>query len=159
MDKPDYLEEADEDDFAQLVEAARKRRPAAAPVTAAAPAAPPHDTARVELQSAASIAPQAIEWLWPGWLARGRLHLLAGQPGAGKTTLALEFAAIYLVRRRVAGWRENEASERRHLVGRGRSRRHARSSVDSCRSGSSTGAFRAGPASTVDREGLIRRGT
>jgi putative DNA primase/helicase len=94
MDKPDYLDEADEDGFARLVEATRKRRPAAAPVRAAAPAAPPHDTAKVELQSAASIVPQAIEWLWPGWLARGRLHLLAGQPGAGKTTLALEFAAI-----------------------------------------------------------------
>ena len=94
MDKPDYLDEADEDDFAHLVEAAWKRRPAAAPVKTAAPAAPPHDTARVELQSAASIVPQAIEWLWPGWLARGRLRLLAGQPGAGKTTLALKFVAI-----------------------------------------------------------------
>jgi RecA-family ATPase len=93
MDKPDYLDEADEDDFAHLVEAARKRRLAATPVKAAAPAAPPHDTAKVELQSAASIVPQTIEWLWPGWLARGRLHLLAGQPGAGKATLALEFAA------------------------------------------------------------------
>jgi len=94
MDRRDYLDEADEDDFAHLVEAARKMRLAAAPVKAAAPAAPPHDTARVELQSAASIVPQTIEWLWPGWLPRGRLHLLGGQPGAGKTTLALEFAAI-----------------------------------------------------------------
>ena len=93
-DKPDYLDEADEDGFARLVEATRKRRPAAAPVRAAAPATPPHDTATVEFQTAASVTPQAIEWLWPGWLARGRLHLLAGQPGAGKTTLALDFAAI-----------------------------------------------------------------
>ena len=50
-------------------------------------------TASVNLASADTIAPQAIEWVWPGWLARGRLHLLAGQPGAGKTTLALELTA------------------------------------------------------------------
>ena len=57
-------------------------------------AAASHGGATVELQSAASIAPQAIQWVWPGWLARGRLHILAGQPGAGKTTLALNFAAV-----------------------------------------------------------------
>ena len=55
---------------------------------------PPNGAATVELVSAESIIPQPIEWTWPGWLARGRLHILAGQPGAGKTTLALEFAAI-----------------------------------------------------------------
>jgi putative DNA primase/helicase len=54
----------------------------------------PNGAATVELVSAESIIPQPIEWTWPGWLARGRLHILAGQPGAGKTTLALEFAAI-----------------------------------------------------------------
>ena len=58
---------------------------------------PPEDgqiaVATVELQSAASIVPQPIEWVWPGWIARGRIHILAGQPGAGKTTLALGFAA------------------------------------------------------------------
>ena len=49
--------------------------------------------ATVELKAAASIEPTAIEWLWPGWLAQGRLHLLAGAPGAGKTTIALAMAA------------------------------------------------------------------
>jgi len=40
------------------------------------------------------IAPQAVRWLWPGWLAAGKLHLLAGAPGTGKTTLSLAFAAL-----------------------------------------------------------------
>jgi len=34
-----------------------------------------------------------IDWLWPGWLARGKMHLLAGAPGQGKTTIALAFAS------------------------------------------------------------------
>lgn len=47
----------------------------------------------VELIDAASIKPEAIRWLWPGWLARGKLHVLAGAPGTGKTTIAMQFAA------------------------------------------------------------------
>ncbi|CAK9253598.1 unnamed protein product [Sphagnum jensenii] len=35
-----------------------------------------------------------IDWLWNGWLARGKLHMLAGAPGTGKTTIALSLAAI-----------------------------------------------------------------
>jgi len=34
-----------------------------------------------------------IEWLWKGWLARGKLHIAAGAPGTSKTTIALSFAA------------------------------------------------------------------
>ncbi|MHB1588184.1 MAG: AAA family ATPase [Metallibacterium scheffleri] len=48
---------------------------------------------RVELVSAADLKPEPIRWLWPGWLARGKLHVLAGAPGTGKTTLALDIAA------------------------------------------------------------------
>jgi putative DNA primase/helicase len=47
----------------------------------------------VELVNAANIKPEPVAWLWPGWLAAGKLHLLAGSPGAGKTTLALSLAA------------------------------------------------------------------
>jgi RecA-family ATPase len=35
-----------------------------------------------------------VRWLWPGWLAGGKLHLLAGEPGQGKTTIAAALAAI-----------------------------------------------------------------
>src|SRR5947209_296249 len=94
MDKPDYLDEDDDDQFARLVDRKRHCAAAAAVLSAAQRSAASQVNATVELQSAASIAPQAIEWLWPGWLARGRLHILAGQPGTGKTTLGLELAAI-----------------------------------------------------------------
>jgi hypothetical protein len=40
-----------------------------------------------------NIKPQAVAWLWPGWLAHGKLHLVAGRPGSLKTTAALGFAA------------------------------------------------------------------
>lgn len=47
----------------------------------------------VELIDASSLKPVPIRWLWPGWLARGKLHVLAGAPGTGKTTLAMSLAA------------------------------------------------------------------
>ncbi|MGE0854264.1 MAG: AAA family ATPase [Hyphomicrobiaceae bacterium] len=47
----------------------------------------------VEIQPATAFKPEPISWLWPGWLARGKLHLLAGAPGTGKTTIALALAA------------------------------------------------------------------
>lgn len=40
-----------------------------------------------------TIKPQAVKWLWHGWLERGALHMLAGQPGTGKTTIAMALAA------------------------------------------------------------------
>ena len=45
------------------------------------------------MHRAADVSMQEINWLWPGWLARGKLHLLAGDGGAGKTTLSLAMAA------------------------------------------------------------------
>lgn len=47
----------------------------------------------VILTSGQKLTPEPIVWLWPGWLARGKLHILAGAPGQGKTTLALAMAA------------------------------------------------------------------
>jgi putative DNA primase/helicase len=48
----------------------------------------------LNLIHAANVVPQPVRWLWDGWLARGKLHILAGAPGTGKTTLALELGAI-----------------------------------------------------------------
>ena len=48
----------------------------------------------VELQCAADIQCVPIRWLWPGWMARGKLHILAGSPGTGKTTIAGHFASV-----------------------------------------------------------------
>ena len=41
----------------------------------------------------AELEMEQIVWLWPGWLAKGKLHLIAGAPEAGKTTIGLSFAA------------------------------------------------------------------
>lgn len=51
------------------------------------------DTDYVRLSCAASIVSKPIDWLWKGWLARGKFHVLAGAPGTGKTTIALSLAA------------------------------------------------------------------
>jgi hypothetical protein len=45
------------------------------------------------LTSAADLTPEPVQWLWNGWLAEGKLHILAGAPGTGKTTAAIDLAA------------------------------------------------------------------
>jgi putative DNA primase/helicase len=49
---------------------------------------------RVNLRCASQIVPLPITWLWEGWLPSGKLTILAGAAGTGKTTLALGLAAI-----------------------------------------------------------------
>ena len=39
------------------------------------------------------VAMDGVSWLWPGWLARGKLTTLAGPGGAGKGTLAAHLVA------------------------------------------------------------------
>lgn len=39
------------------------------------------------------LQPETIQWLWPGRLPVGKLVLLEGDPGLGKSTLALDLAA------------------------------------------------------------------
>ena len=48
----------------------------------------------VLLQCAADVKPQPVLWLWPDWLPVGKLTVLAGAAGTGKTTLALSLAAV-----------------------------------------------------------------
>jgi putative DNA primase/helicase len=47
----------------------------------------------VILVQASTLKPEAVAWLWLHWLALGKLHILAGPPGQGKTTIALACAA------------------------------------------------------------------
>jgi len=65
--------------------------PASAPIRVSEPR--PAASAMVELVNGASIRPEPIDWLWDGWIAKGKFHLIGGQPGSGKTTIALGLAA------------------------------------------------------------------
>jgi energy-coupling factor transporter ATP-binding protein EcfA2 len=47
----------------------------------------------VILTRASDLKITPILWLWRYWLAAGKVHLLAGAPGQGKTTIALSVAA------------------------------------------------------------------
>jgi putative DNA primase/helicase len=49
--------------------------------------------ATVALRCASQIEMEPVSWLWSGWLAAGKLHMLGGVPGTGKTTIALALAA------------------------------------------------------------------
>ncbi|MGP8162774.1 MAG: AAA family ATPase [Acidimicrobiales bacterium] len=42
---------------------------------------------------ASEVKPQRIVWLWPGWLPAGRLALLGGRPGDGKSSVTIDLAA------------------------------------------------------------------
>ena len=45
------------------------------------------------IHRAADMPVMPIDWIWPGWLPKGKLTILAGKGGTGKTTLALSIAA------------------------------------------------------------------
>lgn len=70
----------------------RKRKPAHQEATNTAKPAASIATG-VTLTRADKIAPEAVAWLWRGWIARGKVHVVAGAPGTGKTTAALSLVA------------------------------------------------------------------
>jgi hypothetical protein len=101
MNRPDYLNEYD--DFDQVVEEERRKRDSAQCLSThrrngaafgSSPSVSAASKTIVELMPSAAITPMPIRWLWCEWLAEGRLHILAGAPGAGKTTIALNLAAV-----------------------------------------------------------------
>lgn len=51
------------------------------------------DLRRVQLRSLNEVEPQAVSWLWPGYIAVGKLTILTGDPGGGKTWAMLDIAA------------------------------------------------------------------
>lgn len=58
---------------------------------------PPRASPGVVLTCGADLNPEPVRWLWRNWLALGKLHILAGAPGQGKTTLALAMAATITI--------------------------------------------------------------
>lgn len=77
-----------------------------------APLRPVHAARRTrgENRCGADIKPLPITWLWPGWVPAGKLTILAGAAGTGKTTLALALAAVL-----TAGGRWPDGSECKQL--------------------------------------------
>ena len=60
------------------------------------------------LRRASTYPVEAVDWLWPGWLAKGKFHILAGAPGTGKTTIATALAATLTTGSR---WPDGSPSE------------------------------------------------
>ena len=50
-------------------------------------------TSTLASRCAAEIAPEKIEWVWPGRLARGKHTCIAGEPGTGKSQLSISIIA------------------------------------------------------------------
>ena len=45
------------------------------------------------LLKASELKPKPINWIWNGWIAGGKFHLLGGVAGTGKTTISLALAS------------------------------------------------------------------
>jgi hypothetical protein len=67
----------------------------------------------VVLLNGADLTPQPVSWLWRDWLALGKLHILAGAPGQGKTTIAISMAATVTSGGR---WPDGSRCERGHAL-------------------------------------------
>ena len=53
----------------------------------------PKQNQGVNLIRGDAIVPESIDWLWNGYFARGKMQIIAGAAGTGKTTIAVDFAA------------------------------------------------------------------
>lgn len=51
----------------------------------------------VVLACGADLTPEPVRWLWRHWLALGKLHILAGAPDQGKTTIAVAMCATITI--------------------------------------------------------------
>lgn len=53
-----------------------------------------NSASQIAYRRVSDIQAQPIRWLWPGLIARGKVSIIAGHPGLGKSQLALNIAAI-----------------------------------------------------------------
>lgn len=56
----------------------------------------------------ADVKPEAVNWLWPGWIPRGRLTMVAGDPGVGKSWFTQAVAASVTVGRGLCGEQDSQ---------------------------------------------------
>ena len=52
-----------------------------------------HSSTDSHVRSMSGVHARPVEWLWPGWIPLGKLTVLDGDPGVGKSTLLLDLAA------------------------------------------------------------------
>lgn len=67
----------------------------------------------VILIEATKLEPAPVSWLWEGWLAAGKLHILAGPPGTAKSTLGMALAAVLS---RGGDWPDGSRAEMGNVV-------------------------------------------
>jgi putative DNA primase/helicase len=78
----------------QKAERNKSQQGVAKPRTTDSNAAPGEYAREVALVRASNLKPGPISWLWNGWLAAGKMHVLGGAPGTGKTTICMALAAV-----------------------------------------------------------------
>ena len=57
------------------------------------PVMPRHSSTDSHVRSMSGVHARPVEWLWPGWVPLGKLTVIDGDPGVGKSTLLLDLAA------------------------------------------------------------------
>lgn len=73
----------------------------------------PNRSASLMIRRMAEITPEPIEWLWPQRIAIGKLTLIAGEPGLGKSQLTCALAASVTAS---IGWPRNEGMPKQGSV-------------------------------------------
>lgn len=73
--------------------ASAKPKPKALPYAAAKNPPAADSAGRIAYRRASDIQAKPIRWLWPGRIARGKVSMLAGNPGLGKSQITASMAA------------------------------------------------------------------
>lgn len=94
-------------DLTACMDAGRQSIPAAPEVSQKPAGKPEQPKSTLKLLRADTVKIEPIRWIWPGFLASGKLHILGGAPGVGKSTVAVMFAAHVTTG---AGWPDGHVS-------------------------------------------------
>jgi hypothetical protein len=85
-DVSDYLKSHSLEDLNRLIDAAPYWTPPQGTV-------PSSGSGALVTCVLSDVAPERVEWVWPGRVAVGKLTMIAGEPGLGKSQLAIAIAA------------------------------------------------------------------